>query len=140
MLAAVTEKDDWNDGWSTARSRRQKKTTTKGTIQELHAVHVIDNEKITATSDSGVAVPAVPKDTLPNVPQSETCENKFYRAANGSQSEDLGGKRVTFKTKNGSAVDERQSRGRDEGVSVSEQGLSEEDKRLCLTKTEASDF
>ena len=63
-LAALTEEHDLDDGWSEVRSRRRKKTTTKGTSQEMlewNAVHDVNDERITITIDSGAAVSAVPK-------------------------------------------------------------------------------
>ena len=103
MLAQLTDEHEPDDGWSNVRSRRRKKITKKGItdeMPELNAVHDVNDEKITGTSDSGAAVSAMPKDMVPNVPQSETCENKFYRVANRSKIKGLGGKKVTFKTKN----------------------------------------
>ena len=45
----------------------------------------------------------MPKDMLPNVPKSGGPENKFHRVATGSQIPDLGGKKITSKSKNSSA-------------------------------------
>ena len=58
-LAPVTEERGLNDGWREVRSRRRKKTTTKGAIEEtleFNAVHAINDENITFTIDSGAAV------------------------------------------------------------------------------------
>ena len=68
---------------------------------EFNAVHDINDEKITITTNSGAVVSAMPKNMLLNVPQSETCENKLNRVAMGSNSKDLGGEITMFKT-NGS--------------------------------------
>ena len=91
MLAQLTDEHDPDDGWSKVRSRRQKKTTKKGIndeMPELNAVQDVNDEKITITIDSGAAVLEMPKDMLPNVPQSEKCENKFYLVANSSRRTD----------------------------------------------------
>ena len=50
-------------------------------------MHEINDERTTITGGSGAAVSAMLKDVLPNVPQSETCENKFHRVTSGSKNQ-----------------------------------------------------
>ena len=69
---------------------------------DLNAVHNIDVEKITITTDSGAAVSAMPEDVLPNVLKSGGLEDKFYRVANGSKIPDFRGMKISFEAKNGS--------------------------------------
>ena len=74
----------------------------------------------------------------PSVPQSETCENKIYRVANGSNIKNLGGKIIMLKTMNGFT---QSMNFRIAGVTralASESKMICQRKQLCHTMTEAT--
>ena len=68
---------------------------------DLNAVHD-SGEKVTVTKYSGASVSATSKEVFPNSPNEGCVENKFHRAANGSNIRHLGEKYVAFNTGRGS--------------------------------------